>query len=193
MSYLFAGMIAAAFIFSLYSGSLGLMSTRMMDSAGEAVELLLSISGMLCLWSGFMRVAQDSGLIDKLSDVSAPVLRRLYPDVKADSNAFRYISMNLSANLLGLGNAATPMGINAMKELKRHERGDRATDSMVTFVLMNTASVQLLPTTVAALRKSYGSAKPFDILVPVWLTSMAALAVGLISSKLLGRWSGRIR
>ncbi len=191
MSYLFAGMIAAAFVFSLCSGSLGLMSARMMDAAGEAVELLLSISGMLCLWSGFMRIARDSGLIDKLSKAIAPLLRRLYPDVRPDSDAFRYMSMNLSANLLGLGNAATPMGLHAMKELKRQSGGDRATDSMVTFVLMNTASIQLLPTTVAALRKSYGSQSPFDILVCVWLTSATALTIGLLSSKAFGRWSRR--
>lgn len=193
MSYLFAGMIAASFVFSLYTGSLGLMSTRLMDSAGEAIELLLSIGGMLCMWSGFMRVAQDCGLIEKLSHLSSPLLRRLYPDVDEDSDAFRYISMNLSANLLGLGNAATPMGINAMKELKRRSLSERASDSMVTFVLMNTASIQLIPTTVAALRKNYGSREPFDILVCVWLTSIAALAAGLLSSKLFGRWSRRTR
>lgn len=193
MSYLFAGMIAASFFFSLCTGSLGMMGTLLMDSAGEAIELLLSISGMLCMWSGFMRVAQDCGLIEKLSRLVAPILRRLYPDVDSDSKAFHYISMNLSANLLGLGNAATPMGLNAMKELKSHHIGEKASDSMVTFVLMNTASIQLIPTTVAALRKNYGSREPFDILVCVWLTSITALAVGLFSSKLFGRWSQRTR
>ena len=138
---------------------------------------------------GFMRIAKDCGLIEKLSGLFAPLLRHLYPDVEPESEAFRYISMNISANLLGLGNAATPLGISAMRELKKHSDSDRATDSMVTFVLMNTASIQLIPTTVAALRKSYGSQQPFDILMSVWLTSAAALAAGLLSSALIKKGS----
>ena len=188
MSYVFAGMIALSFIYALISGGLGELSTGMMDSAGSAVELLISISGMICMWSGFMRIAKDSGVIEKLSRFCAPLLRRLFPDVGEGTDAFRYISMNFSANLLGLGNAATPLGISAMRELQRNRLSDTATDSMVTFVLMNTASVQLIPTTVAALRKSYGSAQPFDILVCVWVTSVAALTVGLASSAVCRRW-----
>ena len=185
MSYVFGIMIALAFLFSLISGSAGAMSQEIMDSASGAVTLLISISGMLCMWSGFMRIAKDCGLIDKLSRLCAPLLRRLYPDVEVESDAFRYISMNISANLLGLGNAATPLGLNAMKELKKQNPSDTAADSMLTFVLMNTASIQLLPTTVAALRKSYGSQHPFDILLCVWITSALALTAGLLSSKLL--------
>ena len=193
MSYIFAAMIAAALVFALVSGNVGALNSGMMDSAGEAVQLLVRISGMICLWSGFMRIARDCGLIEKLARISAPLLRLLYPDVREDSDAFRYISMNLSANLLGLGNAATPMGIRAMRELKKHNPGNTATDSMVTFVLMNTASIQLIPTTVAALRKSYGSQRPFDVIVCVWLTSIAALTAGLLSSKLIGRrWRRRL-
>ncbi len=178
-------MIAGAFVFSLVCGSLPQLSAGILDSAGEAVQLLIAISGMLCMWSGFMRIAKDCGLIEKLSRLFAPILRRLYPDIEPESDAFRYISMNISANLLGLGNAATPLGLNAMREMKRLSPGDRATDSMVTFVLMNTASIQLIPTTVAALRKSYGSQQPFDILLCVWLTSALALTAGLLSSRLI--------
>ena len=185
MSYVFGIMIALAFLFSLISGSAGAMSQEIMDSASGAVTLLISISGMLCMWTGFMRIAKDCGLIDKLSRLCAPLLRRLYPDVEVESDAFRYISMNISANLLGLGNAATPLGLNAMKELKKQNPSDTASDSMLTFVLMNTASIQLLPTTVAALRKSYGSQHPFDILLCVWITSALALTAGLLSSNLL--------
>lgn len=188
MSYVFGIMIALSFVFALASGNSAAMSESIMDSASEAVTLLISISGMLCVWSGFMRIAKDCGLIDKLSRLCAPLLRRLYPDVEIESDAFRYISMNISANLLGLGNAATPLGLNAMKELKKQNPTDVASDSMLTFVLMNTASIQLLPTTVAALRKSYGSQHPFDILLCVWITSALALTAGLVSSKLL---SGR--
>jgi spore maturation protein A len=97
------------------------------------------------------------------------------------------MAMNISANLLGLGNAATPLGLNAMRELRRLDDGDTASDSMVTFVVMNTASIQLLPTTVAALRRSYGSSNPFDVLVCVWITSALALAAGLLSSRFFSR------
>ena len=187
MAYVFGGMIALSFVFSLISGTAEGLSQGIMDSASGAVTLLISISGMLCMWSGFMRIAKDSGLIEKLSRLCAPILKRLYPDVDVDSDAFRYISMNISANLLGLGNAATPLGLNAMKELKKHHPSDTASDSMLTFVLMNTASIQLLPTSVAALRKSYGSQHPFDILLCVWITSALALTAGLASSKLLMR------
>lgn len=187
MSYAFGLMLAVSMVFFLISGDVGALSTGIMDSAGEAVELLISISGMLCMWSGFMRIAKDCGLIDKMSRLFAPILRRLFPDVAVESDAFRYISMNISANLLGLGNAATPLGISAMRELRRQHDSDIASDSMLILVVMNTASIQLLPTTVAALRKSYGSQQPFDILICVWISSAVALAAGLISARLLMR------
>ena len=187
MAYVFGIMLGVSLLFSLISGNTGALSEGIMDSASGAVELLISISGMLIMWSGFMNIAKDCGLITKLSRLFAPLLRKLYPDVDTDSDAFKYISMNISANLLGLGNAATPLGLNAMKELRKLNDSDTASDSMVTFVVMNTASIQLLPTTVAALRKSYGSQSPFDILLCVWITSALALTAGLLSSKLLSR------
>ncbi|WP_405345015.1 nucleoside recognition domain-containing protein [Ruminococcus sp.] len=189
MAYVFGAMIAAAFLYSAVSGALPQMSEGLLDSAGDAVQLLISISGMIVMWSGFMRIAKDSGLMEKLSRLFSPFLRRLYPDIPPDSQVFSLISLNLSANLLGLGNAATPLGIAAMREMKRRSLSGTATDSMVTFVLMNTASIQLIPTTVAALRKSFGSAQPFDILPCVWLTSVIALSAGLLSSTVLRRVS----
>ena len=189
MSYIFGAMIAISFLYALCTGGLYALSTAIPEAAGSAIELLIAISGMLIMWSGFMRIAKDCGLIEKLSRLFAPLLRRLYPDVDRESDAFRFISMNISANLLGLGNAATPLGLSAMRELKKDHEGDTATDSMVTFVLMNTASIQLIPTTVAALRKSYGAQQPFDILLCVWLTSAAALAAGLLSSALIKKCS----
>ena len=187
MAVVFGLMFAVSMTFSLISGDVGVLSEGIMDAAGGAVELLLSIAGMLCMWSGFMRIAQDCGLIAKLSRLCAPLLKKLYPDVDAESDAFRCISMNISANLLGLGNAATPLGLNAMRQLRRLHDSDTASDSMLTFVVMNTASIQLLPTMVAALRKSYGSEHPFDILVCVWITSALALTAGLVSARLLSR------
>lgn len=190
MSYIFGAMIALSFIYALCAGNVGALSEGIPEAAANAVELLISISGMLCMWSGFMRIARDCGLIEKLSLLLAPLLRRLYPDVEPQSEVFGNISTNISANLLGLGNAATPPGLSAMRGMKRLGC-DTASDSMVTFVIMNTASIQLIPTTVAALRKSYGSAQPFDIILCVWVTSIAALTVGLLSSRLFTAISRR--
>lgn len=187
MAYVFGAMLTAALAYSLIAGDAGALSQGIMEAAGDAVELLLSICGMLIMWSGFMRIAGDSGLTDRLARLLRPLLRRLYPDVAEDSDAFRYISMNISANLLGLGNAATPPGLQAMRELRKMNDSDTASDSMITFVVMNTASIQLLPTTVAALRKSFGSAHPFDVLVCVWVTSALALTAALVSSRLISR------
>ena len=189
MSYIFGAMIALGFIYAVFSGNISELGAGIPEAAASAVELLISISGMLCMWSGFMRIARDCGLTENLARLLAPLLRRLYPDVAPESKAFDNISVNISANLLGLGNAATPPGLAAMRELRQLSGSDIASDSMVTFVVMNTASVQLIPTTVAALRKSFGSAHPFDIIPCVWITSVAALTVGLLSSGLISRIS----
>lgn len=193
MSYIFGVMIALGFLYALISGNMGALSSGIPEAAASAVELLISVSGMLCMWSGFMRIAKDCGLTEKLAGLLAPLLRRLFPDIEPDSKAFGYISLNISANLLGLGNAATPPGLNAMRELRKRSGSDIASDSMITFVVMNTASIQLVPATVAALRKSFGSAQPFDIIICVWITSAVALTVGLASSKLISAFTRRRR
>ena len=130
-----------------------------------------------------MEVARVSGLTDKLAKLCSPILSRLFPDVEKKSDAFSYICMNFSANLLGLSNAATPLGISAMKELNNGTDKNTLSDSQLIFIVMNTASLQLLPTTLSALRSIYGSKTPFDITVPVWITSLCALVVGLTVAK----------
>lgn len=192
LSYIFSAMIALSFVFAIFAGDVAQLSEGVLNSAEDAVMLLIKLSGMMCMWSGFMEIAKRSGLMKKLSRLLSPLLSRLFPDVGRDSDAFSYITMNVSANLLGLGNAATPLGLSAMCQLRALSDSDTASDSMVTFVVMNTASIQLLPTTVATLRHSYGSHSPFDIIVCVWITSAIALAVGLLTSRLLTRrrrWS----
>lgn len=183
LSYLFAGMILLSLVFAVVTGNAAALSASVLDSASEAVTLLIKLCGGLCMWSGVMAIAKDVGLTEKLSKLFSPVLKKLFPDVDADSDAFTFISMNISANLLGLGNAATPLGLSAMKELRQTSLNDTATDSMVTFVVMNTASLQLIPTTVAVLRRSYGSTAPFDVIFCVWISSAIALAVGLTVAK----------
>lgn len=192
LSYIFSGMISLSFVYAIFSGNMGALSESVINGAKEAVELLITLCGIMCMWSGFMEIANKGGLTKIFARVLSPIIRRLFPDVDEKSDAFSYITMNISANLLGLGNAATPLGISAMKELKGDRRLDRATDSMVVFVVLNSASIQLLPTTVASLRASYGSSSPFDVIVCVWISSVVALTVGLIVAKSFmrrKRWS----
>ncbi len=183
LSYVFVFMIAVSIICSFFVGSGEALTGAMMDGASSAVELIIMMSGMMCLWGGVMKVAEKSGLTEKLCVICSPLLSRLFPQVDKKSDAFSYICMNFSANLLGLSNAATPLGICAMKELDKGNTGDTLSDSQIVFVVMNTASLQLLPTTLATLRSVYGSEAPFEITVPVWVSSFCALLVGLFFAK----------
>ena len=183
LSYIFCAMIILGFICAIFTGNMSALSQNVLDSAQESVTLLISMSGMLCMWSGFMQIAKESGLMQKLSKLFRPLLKHLFKDIDENSDAYDYICMNISANLLGLGNAATPLGLNAMKEMKKKSLTDTATDDMVVFVVMNTASIQLIPTMVATLRRSYGSKSPFDTIFCVWITSAVALLVGLFVAK----------
>lgn len=191
ISYIFVFMIVFSIVCALLFGKSDEMSHSVITGANSATQLLITMSSMICLWSGVMEVASDAKLTEKIAGLFSPFLRKLFPDVKKDSKAFHYICMNISANLLGLSNAATPFGIEAMKELKKDSDSNEATDSMVTFVVMNTASLQLLPTTVATFRATLGSKSPFDIVTCVWVTSVLALLVGLIVNKLCITFGGK--
>jgi len=161
-----------------------------MEGAGAAVELCLSMAGMLCLWMGVMEIMKRAGIAQALSRLLRPVIRRLYPDFAKDREVMDSVSANVSANLLGLGNAATPMGIQAAKAMSRRTPGV-ASDSLCMLVVCNTASIQLIPTTIASVRGAAGAAAPFDILPAVWLASAISVCVGILAAKLLSRiWGG---
>lgn len=166
---------------AIFFGNTDNLSAAFADSAADAVQLLLTLAGVICLWSGLMKVADRSGINAMAAKVFAPLLQKLFPRLERGGEAFEAISMNISANLLGLGNTATPLGLRAMKELNRIDGGSgTASDEMILFVVMNTASLQLFPTTLGMLRAEYGSSAPFEILVPVWLSSACALSVALV-------------
>ena len=149
-------------------------------------SLVIALTGMLCLWSGLMEIARRCRLTEALARLMHPLTRWLFPTVPQGSPAMQAICMNLSANLLGLGNAATPLGLAAMRELQKlNPHKDSASNAMVTFVAMNTASLQLIPTTCAVLRQQAGSAAPMEILPAVWLTGLSSLAVVLLLDRLL--------
>ena len=185
MSWIWTAMIALSLLSAALGGTLPLMTAALFDGAKSAVNLTLSLAGVLCLWSGILRVMEQTGLSGKLAALLRPLLCFLFPQAAADPEAAAALSGNLTANLLGLGNAATPLGLKAVQRMKQLSGSDRASNEMCRLIVMNTASVQLLPTTVAAVRSSLGAASPFDILPAVWVTSLCSVSLGLLAAKLM--------
>lgn len=185
MSWIWTGMLAVSVLCALLTGQGGLLAGAAIEGAQRAVTVGLSIAGPLCLWSGFGALMQKTGISACLTRLLHPVLSRLFPNAYHEEQTAGYISANVTANLLGLGNAATPMGIAAVRQMKRQSGTETATDEMCRFIVLNTASIQILPTTAASLRAASGAAHPFDILPAVWITSVCAAAAGLGAARLL--------
>ncbi len=181
LNFIWSGLIIISIFCSIFLGNTETLSKALMDSGASSIQLIITMAGIICLWSGIMKIAVESGLTSVFAKLFSPVIRPLFPKLDKNSDAFQSISMNISANLLGLGNAATPFGLKAMEQLHTlNNRRDTASNEMIIFVVMNTASLQLLPTTLASLRLAYSSEAPFEIIVPVWISSAAALVVALI-------------
>lgn len=188
MNLIFVVAVVASLICFFAFGNVTDVTGVFSEAADDSVSLLLAIAGIMAVWGGFMEIAERSGVTEVLAKIMNPVIKNLFPGVKNEKEVNSAISMNMTANLLGLGNAATPLGIEAMQRMKAVSKsGDTATDAMVTFVLINTASVQLIPATTAMLRSSYGSAEPMSILPAVFLSSFCSLFVGLVLDATLRR------
>jgi len=190
MTVIWTGMVLVSVLCGLATGRGPQVAAAAMEGAGAAIELCLSIAGMVCLWTGVMEVMRRSGLAESLSRLLGPALRRLFPQAARDPAAMESVSANVSANLLGLGNAATPLGLEAARRLSRSSPG-AASDDLCMLVVCNTASLQLIPTTVAAVRASAGCGAPFDILPAVWLASGLSVGVGIAVCKLFSRVWGK--
>jgi len=186
MAYIWMGMVSLSLVFGLINGTVSEVGNAALEGAGAAVELCLNLAGVLCLWSGVMAIMERSGLSTALSRLFQPLLRRLFPRAAQDPSILAALSANLSCNLLGLGNAATPLGIRAAQGMARG-CGGIASNELCKLVVLNTASVQLLPATVAGVRASCGAAAPFDILPAVWLASLISVTTGLMTAALLAR------
>ena len=186
MSGIWTGMVLLSLLCGLATGRGPAVAAAAMEGASAGVELCLSMAGALCLWMGVMEVLRRAGAIRWLSRFLRPALGRLYPDFARDSGVMESISANVSANLLGLGNAATPLGLDAARRMSRRSPGV-ASDGLCMLVVCNTASIQLIPTTVAAVRSGAGSAAPFDILPAVWLASAVSVTAGILAARLLAR------
>lgn len=182
MSWIWTGMIAVSILFSILGGCTQAVSAAALEGAAAGIRLSLSLAGTLCLWSGLVRVMEYAGLNRKIARLLSPLLRRLYPAASQDEQTIGSISANVSANLLGLGNAATPLGIEATRRMKELSGSEAASDEMCRFVVMNTASIQLIPSTVAAVRAAAGAASPFSILPSVWVTSLCSVSAGLAAA-----------
>lgn len=184
MSNIWAAMVLLSFFWGWGTGNLAQVSAALLDGAGSAAELCLSMAGPLCLWSGVTEVMRSADI--SLSPLFRPLLRRLMPRATRDPETLDAVSGNLSANFLGLGNAATPLGLRAAVRMAAHCR-PVADDELCMLVVLNTASIQFLPVTVASIRAAAGCATPFDILPAVWVTSLCSVCVGVLTSFLLAR------
>ena len=188
LNYIFGSIMLASVVYGIFSGNGDAVANSIITGAEDSVKLLTTMAGMLLLWSGIMEIASRGGFTKVIGRILSPLLKRLFKKAGDDEKALSFISMNVSANLLGLGNASTPSALSAMKELRRLAGdSDTASGDMIMFVVMNTASIQIMPTMVGVLRQSYGSTAPFDILPCVWISSVVALTVGLTLAKLLNK------
>lgn len=185
MNVLWGYLMLVSLIIGVIKGKTADMTTTILESAETSIESCLKIFGTIAIWSGIMKIAEKSGVIEKLQTMSYPLVKILFPELKKDSKAVNNIALNMTANIIGLGNIATPVGIKAMKELqKENKEKSRLSKSMVMFIVLNMASIQLIPTTVIGLRISYGSKNPAGIVMPVLLASLISAAVGVLIVKL---------
>ena len=187
LNWIWTGLVAVSILSSLLLGRGEALAGAVFSGAQAGVTLAISLTGSICLWGGVGKLMEQLGITHSLLKPLGPVLRRIFPEVKQDPAAAGFLSANICANLLGLGNAATPMGIEGARRLRDPKRPDYATDSLCRLIVLNTASIQLIPANVAALRLSLGCASPFDILPAVWITSFSSAGLGLMAAAALGR------
>ncbi len=176
----------SAFVFSIFLGKASELSNAVISGASQAVTLVIKLAGGLVFWSGMMNLVKKTGISDLIAKLLSPIIKLIFPKLDRKSRAAQYIGLNISANMLGLGNAATPFGIEAMRELnKLNPTPDRPSNDMVCFAVINSASIQLLPTTVAVIRAAHSAQNPMDILPAVLLTSVISLVLGLLVAKII--------
>ena len=188
IKYLIGFLVISSIAFGLFYGNLAEISNSILNESVNAVEFFIYLLGGICFWGGIMRIAEKSKITEYISLLFKPLFKKIFKGLDTNKKAFRAICMNITANMLGLGNAATPLGIEAMRELQKEEgKNNEASDNMIIFTVLNTASVTIIPTTVASLRLKHGSADPLDILPAVWISSIISVTVGIISAKIISK------
>ena len=172
-------------IFSIMMGNINELNSSIFQSTSDAVNLCITLLGTMCLWNGIMQIANKTTFIKKITKLLSPLMKLLFPKIMKDDEVYQEISMNIVANVLGLGNAATPLGIKAMKSMQEKNIDKKVlTNEMATFIVLNTASIQIIPTTVIAIRNSLGSTNPTAIIVPVWVATICAAIAGITATKI---------
>lgn len=187
LNYIWSGMIIISIAVSFANGTTEKVCAALGDGAGEGVELILGIMGIMAFWTGIMKVAERSGLTKLIAKLFSPVINFIYPETKRDADAGAAIAMNMTANFFGMGNAATPLGLGAMKKLSKYSKDGSATASMCNLAVANCASIQLIPSTLIAIRTAMGSANPSEIIVPIWIVSVLTFTFAVTLSKIMGR------
>lgn len=181
VSYIWFFLIAIGIVFSLLTGRLDIINDSILTNGSKALDLMMSILPIIVLWTGIMKIAEESGLLRKFARLVEPILSKLFPSVPKDNPALGYIASNIAANMMGLGSAATPFGLKAMSELQKiNEKKDKASVAMITFLVLNTAGVTIVPTTVLALRIVHGSANPSEIILPGVIATFCSSIGGLL-------------
>lgn len=188
INFIWAGLLISGFVIGILTGNVEAVTNAAIESANTAVELAIGLVGVMALWLGIMKIAEESGLVEKLAQGLKPITLRLFPDVPADHPAMGAMIMNMAANILGLGNAATPLGLKAMQELQElNPKEDTATNAMVTFLAINTSSLTLVPATSIAILASAGAKNPTEIIGPTIIATMVSTLVALIATRALGK------
>ena len=181
VSYIWFFLIIIGILFSLFTGRLDIINDSILTNGKEALDLMLSILPIIVLWTGIMKIAEESGLLQKFAKLMQPILSRLFPSVPKNHPSLGYIASNIAANMMGLGSAATPFGLKAMSELQKiNTKKDKASVAMITFLVLNTAGVTIVPTTVLALRIAHGSANPSEIILPGVIATFCSSIGGLL-------------
>lgn len=185
LNIIWPAFILISFLYGILRGNVEAVNQSIFESSASAVKLSITFFGTICLWNGIMKIAQETSFVSKLTKLLKPIINFLFPDIKENEQAKEEISMNIIANILGLGNAATPLGLKAMKTLqKENSKKDTITNSMAMFIVINTASLQLIPTTVIAIRASLNSSNPTQIILPVWGSTIAAAIAAIVATKI---------
>lgn len=180
VSYIWLVLISLGIIYSLLSGNFDTINNSILTNASEALDLILDLLPIIVLWTGILKIAEKSGLLDKFANLLRPILSKLFPSVPKDNKALGYIASNIAANMMGLGSAATPAGLKAINELQKiNPKKDTASTPMITFLVLNTAGVTIIPTTILALRTSYNSANPSEIILPAIIATFSSCVAGL--------------
>lgn len=193
INYIFGFFLIIGCLYGFFTGNINSINDVLINSGKNSIDLIFSMIPLLCLWLGLMKIAEESGLVFKISRLMSKIIHPIFPELKKDSDAISYISTNIVMNMLGLGSGATPFGLKAMDELKKeNDNSDVASRSMITFLVINTASVTLIPTTVVSFRVLNGAREPTDILLAVIITTILSCAFGLVIDRLVYRlWRDR--